>query len=141
MGLSSYILNLLIRRIKESASDSTAAAILDKSFFVEDPNIVLPSEESMLKRKIESLHRDIERLHHENIILEHRVAEKNRTIADLEKDVAAKKVRIQKETAKKKRVAAYLLVIAVLFSLLCTSIFIMYSNPLFSFELEKFFSI
>lgn len=141
VGLSSYVLNLLIRRIKDSVSDSAAAGTADKTFFVEDPNIVLPSEESKLKRKIESLHIDIERLRHKIILQENTVAEKNRIISDLKKDIAAKQSRIAEVSARKKQLGVYLVVIAILFSLLCIFIFIMYSNPLFSFELEKFFSI
>lgn len=113
IGLSSYILNLVICRTRNAKTNQSD--VIDKSFFVIDNNIKAPEQIDKDKQSIKMLKESVS-------ILKEKLAESNMRIANLSKNLEETK------KTKRRRVWPYWLVIVLLISFLIVLLYVILND-------------
>lgn len=133
-GISSYVLNTLIRLANDEVASVTSDT-LDKEYFVIDKSIVLPKQKNQEQQKIQRQKEKIDKL--DKMLAESR-NECSRLSSELK--VAEKRV-IDVENKRKLRVLPYWIIILLLAISMCIASYVICSDPLMYYKIQNIFSI
>lgn len=120
IGMSSYILNLIINRTRSAKSHQSD--IIDNSFFIIDKNIQTQEQRDKDRQSIKSLNETVSKLRRQ-------LSNRDKRIADLSLNLE------ETRREKRRRIWPYWIVIVILFSSMVTLLYVILSDSQLKHEL------